>query len=152
MPLLTYRYFRGTQRGSLSCGSNLGERLPSSRCLAGYLYFADHLCSASFPSSLLLCAVKVFASLFYGFLAQHAFYSVKQRTPALASLKSSSCLSKFTQTCREKQANRSDLTHFSGKTFRHGEKIRLPERVSWSCPEKWCKQAFQVFKRSAVIS
>ena len=22
----------------------------------------------------------------------------------------------------------------------------------WSCPEKWCKQAFQVFKRSAVIS
>ena len=21
-----------------------------------------------------------------------------------------------------------------------------------SCPEKWCKQAFQVFKRSAVIS
>ena len=23
---------------------------------------------------------------------------------------------------------------------------------AWSCPEKWCKQAFQVFKRSAVIS
>ena len=24
--------------------------------------------------------------------------------------------------------------------------------LKWSCPEKWCKQAFQVFKRSAVIS
>ena len=24
--------------------------------------------------------------------------------------------------------------------------------VAGSCPEKWCKQAFQVFKRSAVIS
>ena len=24
--------------------------------------------------------------------------------------------------------------------------------ATWSCPEKWCKQAFQVFKRSAVIS
>ena len=25
-------------------------------------------------------------------------------------------------------------------------------QYNWSCPEKWCKQAFQVFKRSAVIS
>ena len=30
--------------------------------------------------------------------------------------------------------------------------IELPEQSEWSCPEKWCKQAFQVFKRSAVIS
>ena len=42
-----------------------------------------------------------------------------------ASLKSASCLSKFTQTWREKPANSSDLVQFSGKSFRHGEKIRL---------------------------
>jgi len=42
-----------------------------------------------------------------------------------ASLKSASCLSKFTQTWREKPANCSDMTRFSGKSFRLGEKIRL---------------------------
>ena len=51
------------------------------------------------------------------------------RGPEFASLKTSSCLSKFTQTWREKPANSSDLVHFSGKSFRHGEKIRLHESV-----------------------
>ena len=41
------------------------------------------------------------------------------------SLKSTSCLSKTAQTWREKPANCSDLVNFSGKSFRHGEKIRL---------------------------
>ena len=41
------------------------------------------------------------------------------------SLKCSLSLSKFTQTWREKPANSSDMVHFSGKSFRHGEKIRL---------------------------
>ena len=45
------------------------------------------------------------------------------------SLKSTSCLSKFTQTWREKPANSSDMVCFSGKSFRHGEKIRLHESV-----------------------
>ena len=45
--------------------------------------------------------------------------------PLIASLKSSSCLSKTAQTWRAKPANSSDLVHFSGKSFRHGEKIRL---------------------------
>ena len=44
---------------------------------------------------------------------------------SLASLKSSSCLSKTAQTWREKPANSSDMTRFSGKSFRLGEKIRL---------------------------
>ena len=43
----------------------------------------------------------------------------------IVSLKSPSCLSKFTQTWREKPANSSDLAHFSGKSFRLGEKSRL---------------------------
>ena len=45
--------------------------------------------------------------------------------PLIASLKSSPCLSKTAQTWRAKPANSSDLVHFSGKSFRHGEKIRL---------------------------
>ena len=45
--------------------------------------------------------------------------------PLVASLKSTSCLSKFAQTWREKPAKHSDLAHFSGKSFRLGEKIRL---------------------------
>ena len=102
----------------------LRERFPDGRYLAGYLHSGDHLRSASFGSSLLLCAVKVFDCLFYGFLDNHALYSVKQRAPALASLKSSSCLNKFTQTWREKQANHSDFLRFLGKLLRHGEIIR----------------------------
>ena len=46
---------------------------------------------------------------------------------SLASLKSTSCLSKTAQTWREKPANSSDSVHFSGKSFRLGEKIRLDE-------------------------
>ena len=47
--------------------------------------------------------------------------------PLIASLKSASYLSKFAQTWLEKPANSSDLVHFSGKSFRLGEKIRLDE-------------------------
>ena len=47
--------------------------------------------------------------------------------PLVASLKSTSCLSKFAQTWREKLAKHSDLVHFLGKSFRLGEKIRLDE-------------------------
>ena len=63
--------------------------------------------------------------------------------PLVASLKSTSCLSKFAQTWREKPAKHSDLVHFSGKSFRLGEKIRLygndRENQSWiqkSCHER----------------
>ena len=41
------------------------------------------------------------------------------------SLKTASSLSKTAQTWREKPANSSDMTRFSGKSLRHGEKIRL---------------------------
>ena len=41
------------------------------------------------------------------------------------SLKTASSLSKTAQTWREKPANSSDMVRFSGKSFRHGEKIRL---------------------------
>ena len=44
--------------------------------------------------------------------------------PEFLSLKAASCLSKFTQTWREKPANSSDMVCFSGKSFRHSEKIR----------------------------
>ena len=59
MPLLTCRYFRGTQKEPWS-----RERFLSGRRLAGDERLSEY------PSSLLLCAVKVFASLFYGFLAK----------------------------------------------------------------------------------
>ena len=49
--------------------------------------------------------------------------------PNFASLKTTSSLSKFAQTWREKPANSSDMVRFSGKSFRHGEKIRLHESV-----------------------
>ena len=44
---------------------------------------------------------------------------------SLASLNTASCLCKTAQTWREKPANSSDMVNFSGKSFRHGEKIRL---------------------------
>ena len=63
---------------------------------------------------------------------------------SLASLKSTSCLSKTAQTWREKPANSSDLVCFSGKLLRLGEKIRLHGGVIsstlWSPPEK-CKES-----------
>ena len=43
------------------------------------------------------------------------------------SLKTALCLSKTAQTWREKTANSSDMTCFSGKSLRLGEKIRLHE-------------------------
>jgi len=51
---------------------------------------------------------------------------VKDRSfgPEFLSLKAASCLSEFTQTWRENPANSSDMVSFSGKSFRHGEKIR----------------------------
>ena len=51
---------------------------------------------------------------------------VKDRSfgPEFLSLKAASCLSEFTQTWREKPANSSDMVYFSGKSSRHGEKIR----------------------------
>jgi len=51
---------------------------------------------------------------------------VKDRSfgPKFLSLKAASCLSEFTQTWRENPANSSDMVSFSGKSFRHGEKIR----------------------------
>ena len=53
---------------------------------------------------------------------------------SLASLKTASCLCKTAQTWREKPANRSDSVSFSGKSFRHGEKIRLHESVHDTTP------------------
>jgi len=43
----------------------------------------------------------------------------------MKNLKSASCLSKITQTWREKSANSSDAMHFSGKLLRPVEQIRL---------------------------
>ena len=55
---------------------------------------------------------------------------MQMRCPSsLASLKTASCLCKTAQTWREKPANSSDMVLFSGKSFRHGEKIRLHESV-----------------------
>ena len=51
-------------------------------------------------------------------------------SPNFASLKPPPCLSKFTQTWREKPANSSDMVRFSGKLFRHDDNIRLSGRVS----------------------
>ena len=53
---------------------------------------------------------------------------------SLTSLKTASCLCKTAQTWREKPANRSDSVSFSGKSFRHGEKIRLHESVHDTTP------------------
>ncbi len=45
--------------------------------------------------------------------------------PNFVSLKTTSSLSKLTQTWREKPANSSDMVRFSGKLFRHDNKTRL---------------------------
>ena len=57
--------------------------------------------------------------------SQQAELFVYSSAKAPLSLKSTSCLSKTAQTWREKPANCSDLVNFFGKSFRHGEKIRL---------------------------
>ena len=53
--------------------------------------------------------------------------------PNFASLKTTSSLSKFTQTWREKPANSSDMVRFSGKLFRHDNKTRLLRCVGPGC-------------------
>ena len=70
---------------------------------------------------------------------------VQMRCPSsLASLKTASCLCKTAQTWREKPANSSDMTCFSGKSLRYGEKIRLHggaiSSTLQSPPEK-CKES-----------
>ena len=60
----------------------------------------------------------------YRFFAEIRRVKDRLRGPEFLSLKAALCLSKFTQTWREKPANSSDLACFSGKSFRHGEKIR----------------------------
>ena len=49
--------------------------------------------------------------------------------PEFLSLKTSPCLSKTAQTWREKPAKPLRFGVFSGKSFRHGEKIRLASGV-----------------------
>jgi len=65
-----------------------------------------------------------FLGKIYRFFAEIRRVKDRLRGPEFLSLKAASCLSKFTQTWREKPANSSDMVYFSGKSFRHGEKIR----------------------------
>ena len=66
----------------------------------------------------------------YRFFAEIRRVKDRLRGPEFLSLKAASCLSKFTQTWREKPANSSDMVYFFGKSFRHGEKIRrVPGRI-----------------------
>ena len=65
----------------------------------------------------------------YRFFAEIRHVLTGVLSPNFASLKPPPCLSKFTQTWREKPANSSDMVLFSGKSFRLGEKIRLHESV-----------------------
>ena len=60
----------------------------------------------------------------YRFFAEIRRVKDRLRCPEFLSLKTASCLSIFTQTWREKPANSSDMVCFSGKSSRHGEKIR----------------------------
>ena len=74
---------------------------------------------------------------------QHRFFAEirrekdRLRGPEFLSLKAASCLSKFTQTWREKSANSSDMVYFSGKSFRHGEKIRRAAGAQQLAPPVW---------------
>ena len=65
----------------------------------------------------------------YRFFAEIRHVLTRVLSPNFTSLKPPPCLSKFAQTWREKPANSSDMVLFSGKSFRHGEKIRLHESV-----------------------
>ena len=65
----------------------------------------------------------------YRFFEEIRHVLTRVLSPNFASLKTPPCLSKFTQTWREKPANSSDMVLFSGKSFRLGEKIRLHESV-----------------------
>ena len=68
-----------------------------------------------------------FSGKIYRFFAEIRHVLTRVLSPNFASLKTPPCLSKFTQTWREKPANSSDMVLFSGKSFRLGEKIRLHE-------------------------
>ena len=67
----------------------------------------------------------MFLGKIYRFFAEIRRVKDRLRGPEFLSLKAASCLSKFTQTWREKPANSSDMVRFSGKSFRLDEKIRL---------------------------
>ena len=75
-----------------------------------------------------------FLGKIYRFFAEIRRVKDRLRGPEFLSLNAASCLSKFTQTWREKPANSSDLVHFSGKSLRYGEKIRLHESVHDTTP------------------
>ena len=66
----------------------------------------------------------IFFGKIYRFFAEIRRIKDRLRGPEFLSLKAASCLSKFTQTWRKKPANSSDMVYFSGKSSRHGEKIR----------------------------
>ena len=66
-----------------------------------------------------------FSGKIYRFFAEIRHVLTRVLSPNFASLKAPPCLSKFTQTWREKPANSSDMVRFSGKSFRLDEKIRL---------------------------
>jgi len=57
--------------------------------------------------------------------------------PEFLSPKAASCLSEFTQIWREKPAKPLRLGVFSGKSFRHGEKIRLARARPGFAPPAW---------------
>ena len=73
----------------------------------------------------------------YRFFAEIRREKDRLRGPEFLSLKAASCLSKFTQTWREKSANSSDMVYFSGKSFRHGEKIRRAAGAQQLAPPVW---------------
>ena len=73
-----------------------------------------------------------FLGKIYRFFAEIRRVKDRLRGPEFLSLKAASCLSKFTQTWREKPANSSDMVYFSGKSFRHGEKIRRTKHTPGS--------------------
>ena len=60
----------------------------------------------------------------YRFFVEIRRVKDRLRGPEFLSLNAALCLSKFTQTWREKPANSSDMMYFSGKSLRLGEKIR----------------------------
>jgi len=61
----------------------------------------------------------------YRFFAEIRRVKDRLSGPEFLSLKTLPCLSKTAQTWREKPAKPLRLGVFSGKSFRHGEKIRL---------------------------
>ena len=78
-----------------------------------------------------------FLGKIYRFFAEIRREKDRLRGPKFLSLKAASCLSKFTQTWREKSANSSDMVYFSGKSFRLGEKIRRAAGAQQLAPPTW---------------